>query len=55
MKTMEPVFVSILYTFFGYYIGTDLYNYYKNTQNHNEIMCTLKSMERELKSIRKPT
>ncbi len=39
------------YLFFGYYIGTDFFNYYKICKNHEETLNKLAEIEYKLETI----
>ncbi len=47
---MEPL-STMISLFFGYYIGTDLYNYYKSQQNFRELESELININRKLDKI----
>lgn len=50
---MEPITILtyMLTSFYGYYIGSDLYNYYLYRRNHNETIHTLDAITRTLTRI----
>lgn len=53
---MAPVKITtalyvMLCSFFGYYVGNDLYNYHKQKVWHNETINKLDSIESRLSSI----
>jgi hypothetical protein len=52
---MEPVSTTAIYAllsyFIGYYVGGDLYNYYKSQQNFRHIESELIDIKRKLNTI----
>ena len=50
---MEPLITIsyVLSAFFGYYIGTDFYNYHKTCKNHQETLNKFAVLEYKLATI----
>lgn len=52
---MEPVTTTVIYStlcyFIGYYVGCDIYSYYKQTLRYNETINKLDSTINKLDSI----
>ncbi len=45
---MEPILFTY---FFGYYIGSDIYNYFKSLHNYREIMRYLNAIDQRALTI----